>query len=83
MEQNCDYRLTSIEPIVGGWMRFEYYADGWTLVVGHRHYAGRAGDCPCSSYHRLTGEELRDVLEAEVGTWGPAATWPISCASAE
>lgn len=83
MEQPCDYRLTSIEPIVAGWMRLEYYADGWSLVVGHRHYAGHAGDCPCSTYERLTGEELRDVLEATVANWGPPSTWPIASGAAE
>lgn len=71
MNADCAMLLTSLEPIVAGWARMEYHADGWELVMGHRHFAGRMGECPAESYLNLTLAELLDVLEVVVGGWGP------------
>lgn len=71
MTDDCAYRLTSFEPIVECLMRCEYHADGWELVIRHRHYAGHFGECPVHSYGRLTLYELLEVLECEANGWGP------------
>jgi len=52
-------------------MRLEYHADGWELVVRHRHYAGHFGDCGVHTYGQLTLGELADVFAAETAAWGP------------
>jgi hypothetical protein len=71
MNPRCAVRIESYEPIVAGWMRLECYADGWEVVIGHRHYAGSAGDCPPDVYGPLSDAELADVLVATVDAWGP------------
>lgn len=77
MTDDCGYRLTSFEPIVEGLMRLEYHADGWELVVRHRHYAGKFGECRPTTYGGLTTGELADVIECTCAAWGPPSSFQL------
>lgn len=63
-------RLTEMEPIVGAWIHMEHDVDGWDLRIGHRHFAGRHGDCEAEQYHGLSVAEMIDVIEATLLTLG-------------
>jgi hypothetical protein len=70
MTTDCNYQLTSFEPIVEVLMRLECHADGWTLWTRHRHYAGLFADCPALEIGPLSVSELADVLCADAYSLG-------------
>ena len=74
MDSNCDYRLTSLGPIVEVLVRCQCYADGWTLWYRHRHFAGLFEDCAALEFEKLSTNELVDSLCALSCSWGPLST---------
>lgn len=65
-------RLTSMGPIDGAWIHLELDPGGWYLRIGHRHLAGRYGDCQSEYYGDLTLAEVMDVIDATLSTLGHA-----------
>lgn len=66
----CSDRLTSFEPIVRVEMRLHRWPEGWQIVCRHAHLGGMMGDCESFDEHRLTHDELLDVLDCLHLEWG-------------